>query len=263
MNLLQQLWRYRSYIRGGIGRDFSLRYKGSVLGASLVFLVPAFQISLYLLVFGNLLKGRLPGNASLHGYSIYLCTGILFWNFFTDVLQRSQTLFLDNANLLKKAAFPSSSLSMINLASASIHLGLALTILLLFLLSTSALPGWRGIGLLPVWLLMAALALSLGLCLAILQVFFRDIGALTTLGLQALFWATPIVYPASILPTWLVPWLLLNPLLAPVSAAQALLLSTDLPPLHTWGSTCLTTALAALLAVRLYRRHRADLLDHL
>lgn len=263
MKTLQELWRFRSYIRGSVGRDFNLRYKGSILGAALVFLVPAFQIAIYVLVFGNLLKGRLPGNPSIYGYSIYLCCGILLWNFFTELLQRSQNLYLENANLLKKAAFPSSALSVVNLVAATINLALALALLMVFLLFSSSLSGWQMMGLIPVWLALAVLALSVGLCIAILQVFFRDFAALTAIGLQALFWGTPIVYPIEILPPWLIPWLQLNPLLGPVSTAQALLLGTPLPPAQTWLSTAAVGALAALLAARLYRRHRADLLDTL
>lgn len=263
MNNLQELWRFRSYILGSVVRDFSLRYKGSLLGAALVFLVPAFQISLYVLVFGNLLKGRLPGNATVYGYSIYLCAGILFWNLFTELLQRSQNLYLENANLLKKTAFPSSALAVVNFASSSINLLLALAVLLLFLALTAALPSWQIIGLVPVWLTVAVLALAMGQCIAILQVFFRDFGALTAIGLQALFWGTPIVYPLGILPAWLQPWLQLNPLLAPISTAQALMLGIPLPPAQAWLSTAGVGALAALCAARLYRRHRSDLMDNL
>lgn len=260
---MKELWRFRSYIWGSVGRDFNLRYRGSVLGAALVFLLPAFQISLYVLVFGNLLKGRLPGNPTIYGYSIYLCGGILLWSFFTELLQRSQTLYLENANLLKKAAFPSSALSVANFFACSINLALALAVLLLFLILSASLPGWQLLGLIPVWLALALLALGVGLCIAVLQVFFRDFATLTAIGLQALFWGTPIVYPLEILPPWLIPWLQLNPLLAPVSTAQALLLDTALPAARAWTSTAVVGVLAALLATRLYRRHRADLLDNL
>jgi lipopolysaccharide transport system permease protein len=263
VNTFQELWRFRSYIFGSVGRDFNLRYKGSVLGAALVFLVPAFQISIYILVFGSLLKGRLPGNPTVYGYSIYLCSGILFWNLFAELLQRSQSIYLENANILKKAAFPSTALSVINFASSSINLLLALAILLVFLVLTSAFPGWYIIGIVPVWLAIALLAMGLGHCIAILQVFFRDFGALTAIGLQALFWGTPIVYPIEILPPWLTPWLQLNPLLGPVTTVQALMLGTALPPLQTWLSTAVVGVLAPLWAARLYRQHRADLMDNL
>ncbi|MDD2777150.1 MAG: ABC transporter permease [Gallionella sp.] len=260
---LQELWLFRSYILGSVNRDFSLRYKGSVLGVVLVFIVPAFQILLYVLVFGNLLKGRLPGNVTIYGYSIYLCCGFLFWNLFTEVLQRSQNLYLENANLLKKASFPSGALSVVNVTSSSINFMLAMSILITFLLVSDSLPGWEIIGLIPIWLVVTSLALSLGLCIAILQVFFRDFGALTAIALQVLFWGTPIVYPIQILPTWLIPWLQLNPLLAPVSAAQALMLGSALPAAEVWISTVVAFTLTTLFASRLYRQHKSDLMDNL
>ena len=263
MKTLRSLHHYKSYIYGSIGRDFHLRYQGSALGAALIFIVPAFQISLYVLVFGNLLKGRLPGNATFYGYSIYLCSGILFWNFFSELLQRTQGLYLENANLLKKVAFPPGALSVVNFAIHSINLALSLAMLLLFLALTGSLPGWQVVWLIPVWLALGVLALAIGQCIAILQVFFRDFGALTTLALQALFWGTPLVYPLSILPEWMLPWLQLNPLVAPVATAQALMLGTPVPHLQAWASTVIVGLGAMLLASRLYRHHQADLMDNL
>jgi lipopolysaccharide transport system permease protein len=234
-----------------------------VLGAALVFIVPAFQITIYVLVFGNLLKGRLPGNPSIYGYSIYLCTGILFWNYFMELLQRSQNLFLENANLLKKAAFPRSALSIINFFSTSINLGLALLVFLTFLIITDAFPGLAIFGLVASWFSLTAMALAFGLCIAILQVFFRDFGTLTAIALQSLFWGTPIVYPSEILPSWLLPWMNLNPMSAPIGTAQALLLNTQLPAQESWISTILSTLLAGLFALRLYRKYQSDLMDNL
>jgi lipopolysaccharide transport system permease protein len=260
---MKELLLFRSYITGSVSRDFNLRYRGSVLGAALVFLAPAFQIALYVLVFGNLLQGRLPGNASFYGYSVYLCAGILFWNLFFEIIQRSQNLYLENANLIKKAAFPLSALSVVNVVSCSINLGLSLLLFGLFLALSLAWPGWGLWGLVPVWLAVAAVAVALGQCLAILQVFFRDFTVLTPIALQTCFWATPIVYPPEILPAWFMQWLPFNPLYAPVATAQALALNTPVPALSSWLSTLVTLILALGLAHHLHRKLRPDLLDNL
>ncbi len=263
MNMLRSLWGFRSYVLGSVGREFRLRYLGSVLGASLVFLIPAFQIALYVTVFGNLLKGRLPGNPTVYGYSIYLCAGILFWAFFSELLQRTQTLYLDNANLIKKASFPRVSLVAVVFLSTSANLFLALGVLLVFLLLTGAFPGIAVLGLVPIWLTIAAVALVIGLNIAILQVFFKDFATLTSIAMQTLFWGTPIVYPVEILPDWIRPWLLINPLAGPVAAAQSLVLGSELPPPQTWISTVLVILLAGIMAWRLYQVHQSDLLDNL
>lgn len=260
---LQELWRFRNYIRGSVKRDFALRYQGSVLGATLVFLVPAFQIALYVLVFGNLLKGRLPDNPTIYGYSIYLCSGLLLWNFFGELLGRTQNVYLENANLLKKSAFPRAALSVINFLSSSINYFLATFLLLVFLFLSSSFPGPTLVGLIPVWIGTAILALSVGLCLALLQVFFRDFATLMPIVMQALFWSTPIVYPLQILPEWLQPWMSLNPLLAPVGTVQGLMLGASLPGWEAWISTACLVLLSGCMAYRLHLTHRIDLMDNL
>lgn len=207
------------------------------------------------------MKGRLPDNPTLYGYSIYLCAGMLAWNFFNELFIRSQNLYLEHANLLKKAAFPHSALSIINLIAASINWCLGLVLLLLFLLIDAAFPGGRLLWLIPVWLALTGLSLGMGLSIAILQVFFRDFSTLTTLLLQALFWSTPIVYTSSILPDWMGFWLDVNPLFAPVAMVQAIFLGSALPPLTAWGATLVAVVLSLLFAGNLLRRHKTELLD--
>jgi len=103
---MKDLIRFRSYIWGSVRREFSLRFRGSMFGAALVFVAPAIQIAIYALVFGSLLKGRLPGHAGPYAYPVYLCAGLLLWNLFAEIVQRSQNVYLDNANLIKKNQLP-------------------------------------------------------------------------------------------------------------------------------------------------------------
>lgn len=260
---LTELWRFRGYVASSVGREFKLRYKGSIFGIALVLLVPVFQISLYVLVFGHLMQSKLPGAGSLYGYSIYLCTGVIFWNFFSELLQKTQGLFIDNANLLKKSAFPRAILPAVNFFSSSLNLALALIVFFAFLVVSREIPGPSLLWLLLVWLQLALVALSCGLLIGMLQVFFRDFATLTGLGLQALFWTTPIVYPKAILPPFLLPWLDFNPLLAPINLAQAVMLGSDGPPLRAWLVSLFFVGTMSTLAWRFYKKNSSDLLDNL
>lgn len=263
MSFSADLFNFRGYVLSSVLRDFNLRYRGSLLGAAIVFIVPAFQIAIYAIVFGTLLKGKLPSNDTPYAYTIYLCTGIMFWNFFSELLQRSQGLFLDNANLLKKVSFPFSILPVINLISCAINFFLSFVFVALFSFVFSTLPAQNIILLLPVLIVLSFIALCVGVCLAILQVFFRDIGAITPIALQGLFWCTPIVYPVEVLPGWVGQWLVINPLFAPFVTAQSLMLGAALPDLKSWSSTFMFVLLVFLFAVRLYKKHRADLMDNI
>ncbi len=229
----------------------------------MVLFVPVFQISLYVLVFGHLMHSKLSGSATLYGYSIYLCAGIIFWNFFSELLQKTQVVFIDNANLLKKSAFPRVVLPAIGFFSAAMNLVLALAVFLVFLLFSREMPGWR-LFLLPlVWLQLSLIALCCGFLLGMLQVFFRDFSTLTSLGLQALFWTTPIVYPRTVLPPYLLPWIDLNPLLAPISLAQAIMQGSEWPTPRSWLVSLCFVVIVSGLAWYFYEKNRSDLLDHL
>ena len=96
------LWRYRGFVWGLVARDFRARYLGSMLGASWAIAQPLAQIIVYTLIFSQVMGARLPNVRDPLGYSLYLCAGILTWGYFVEVLQRSQTIFLEQANLLKK-----------------------------------------------------------------------------------------------------------------------------------------------------------------
>lgn len=260
---MKELIRFRSYIWGSVRREFNLRFRGSVLGASLVFITPAIQIAIYALVFGSLLKGRLPGNDSPYAYPIYLCAGLLLWNLFAEIVQRSQNVYLENANLIKKTRFPLSALAVVNGMSCAVTWGLSSALLVVFLLAFSLWPGawvWLSV---PVACCIVLLALALGRCLSLLQVFFRDFSVFTPLALQSLFWCSPIVYPVDVLPAFLQSWLALNPVYAPLATAQAVWLGTALPPVGLWTSTGVAIMLLGLLGQLMHRHLRADMLDQL
>ena len=260
---MKELIRFRSYIWGSVRREFNLRFRGSVLGASLVFITPAIQIAIYALVFGSLLKGRLPGNDSPYAYPIYLCAGLLLWNLFAEIVQRSQNVYLENANLIKKTRFPLSALAVVNGMSCAVTWGLSSALLVVFLLAFSLWPGvwvWLSV---PVAFCVVLLALALGRCLSLLQVFFRDFSVFTPLALQSLFWCSPLVYPVDVLPAFSHSWLALHPLYAPLATAQAVWLGTALPPVGLWTSTGVAIVLLGLLGQLMHRYLRADMLDQL
>src|SRR5881394_167035 len=100
------IWRYRNFVLGAVRREFELRYRGSMLGSLWNVLNPLAMIAVYTIIFSGLMQARLPGVDSTFAYSIYLCAGIFSWGLFTEIVSRGQTVFLDNANLIKKLSFP-------------------------------------------------------------------------------------------------------------------------------------------------------------
>jgi lipopolysaccharide transport system permease protein len=263
------LWLGRSLVRHWdllwqmVATDLRGRYVGSSLGVFWSVIHPLIMIVIYTLVFSRVIGARLPGNADAYGYGIYLCAALLPWSGFLEVVQRSTTIFVDNANLVRKVAFPKVVLYGFVLVSAAVNLALALGVFLvvLLLLGHSLQPT------LLLWLPFIALqllfALGVGMVLSVLHVFLRDTAQLVAVGLNVLFWLTPVIYVETILPEWIRRFELFNPLYLFSKTHHELVLDGTLPgPLRTFGLLALTFLMLAI-GTAVYRRFRADILDEL
>lgn len=261
--LFNSVWRYRGFISGSVKREFQTKYRNSMLGAAWTVLNPLAMILVYTLVFSQVMGNRLPGTGSPFSYSIYLCAGTLTWALFAEITGRSQTVFIENANLLKKLQFPRLCLPVIVVLNACVNFSIVFGLFTLFLVLSGSFPGWVYLALLPVLLIQILFAISLGIIVGVLNVFFRDVGQFFTILLQFWFWFTPIVYPVTALPAEVRGLLAWNPMAAVVNAYQTILLHGALPD---WTSLVPVTVLAVLccvLGLYLFRKHAGEMVDEL
>lgn len=260
---LKAVWNFRGFVLGSVRREYQLRYRGAMLGIAWTVLQPLAMILIYTVIFTQVMKAKLPGVEGTFSYSIHLCAGIITWGLFAEIIQRSQSVFLDNANLLKKLSFPRLTLPLIVVASALLNFSIIFGLFMLFLLVTGNLPGQSILAMIPLLAIHILFAVGLGVTLGVLNVFFRDAGQLSNVLLQFWFWATPIVYPASILPDWLQPWMNLNPMYQLMQGYQGIFIANQWPQ---WQNLALFAVLAiglALYALRLFRRHAGEIVDEL
>jgi lipopolysaccharide transport system permease protein len=260
---LKAVWNFRGFVAGSVRREYQLRYRGTMLGIAWTVLQPLAMILIYTVIFSQVMKAKLPGVEGSFSYSIYLCAGIITWGLFAEIIQRSQSVFLDNANLLKKLSFPRLTLPVIVVSTALLNFSIIFALFLLFLLITGNLPGSAILGMIPLLAVQVLFAVGLGITLGVLNVFFRDAGQLSGLLLQFWFWATPIVYPATILPEWLLPWMDLNPMYHLMQGYQNIFVASQWPD---WQNLALIAVLAvalALYAINLFRRHAGEIVDEL
>jgi lipopolysaccharide transport system permease protein len=224
------------------------------------------MILIYTLVFSHLMRSRLPGVDSAFGYSIFLCAGLLPWNFFTESLTRLQTVFVANANLMKKAMFPRICLPIIALGTAGFNFAVITALFLVFLVVSGSFPGPVLLAAVPALAVQVALSTGLGMLFATLNVFFRDVGQAMALILQFWFWLTPIVYPLGSLPEWAQSVLVWNPMAVLVSHYQSVVLYHRLPDPGAWLGLAGVGALALLslwLGLATYRRRVGEMVDEL
>jgi lipopolysaccharide transport system permease protein len=260
---LRALWAYRGFVLGMVARDFRGRYLGSALGASWAVLNPLAQILIYTVVFSQVMRARLPNMSDTLAYSLYLCAGVLTWNYFVEVLLRSQAVFLEQANMLKKVSFPRVTLPSYVFLSASVNFAIIWGVFLAFLLVSGRWPGWVLVALLPLLLIQQVFAVGLGLVLGVTNVFFRDVAQAVGVGLQFWFWLTPIVYPLSAVPEVVRRLMAWNPLYPLIASYQRIIVEHEWPVWsHLW-LVCGVAVVVAALSETMFRHLSGPMVDEL
>ena len=265
--MLEALWVFRKFVFGMVGREFRGRYLGSLLGGLWAILTPLATILIYLVVFSAIMRGKLPSAANAQGdslsYGLFLCTGILVWGFFAEVVGRCQTVFVESANLLKKMSFPRITLPVIVLLSALLNFLLVAAIFIVLLFVVGRFPGAAMLAFVPLLAVQQGFAIGLGILLGTLHVFFRDVGQFWTVLVNLWFWTTPIVYPIAILPEkaqQVVAW---NPLTPLFLSYQEIVLNNTWP---NWGDLRFPLIVAVaflLLGLLVFRRLSGEMVDEL
>jgi lipopolysaccharide transport system permease protein len=260
---IDSIWRYRGFISGSIKREFQTKYRNSLLGATWTLLNPLAMIIVYTVIFSEVMGNRLGGVDSKFAYSIYLCAGALTWGLFAEITGRSQTVFIEHANLIKKLQFPRLCLPIIVVCNACINFAIVFGLFTVFLVISGSFPGWVFLAIFPVLLVQILFSIGLGMILGVLNVFFRDVGQFFGILLQFWFWFTPVVYPVKTLPPAARDLLVFNPMVPIVTSYQNILLYGRAPD---WMALLPVTVLAlavCLLGMKLFRKRAGEMVDEL
>lgn len=263
LSILKALWAYRGFILGNVKREFQAKYRNSLLGAAWTIINPLAMIIVYTVIFSQVMKARLHGVEGDFAYSIYLCAGMLTWGLFAEIVGRGQSVFLDNANLLKKISFPRLCLPVVVIANAVLNFVIIFGLFTLFLLLSGNFPGLPFIAIFPLLALLILFAIGLGIILGVLNVFFRDVGQFFGIFITFWFWLTPIVYPISALSEELRGMMNWNPMAPLVGAFQDVLVIGKWP---LWEGLWQIAALSIFLCVigmRLFRKRAGEMVDEL
>jgi len=207
---LRDLWHYRELAFFLAWRDIQVRYKQTVLGVAWVVLQPLLTTFVFTIIFGNL--ARMPSDNL--PYAVFAMAALVPWNFFAGAFARGGTSLVSSASLISKVYFPRLVIPIASVLGGLVDLAIALVVLAALTLFYGVRPGPALLAL-PFFLLLAlAAALGVSLWLSALNVQYRDVGYLIPFVSQIWFYATPIVYPLSLIPEkWRV-WMGLNPMAA-------------------------------------------------
>jgi lipopolysaccharide transport system permease protein len=262
-SMFRSLWQYRHFVLSSIKNELISRFARSKLGGLWVIINPLSQVLIYALILSNVLAAKLPGIESQYAYAIYLMAGLLAWTLFSEIISRCLNLFIEQGNLMKKMSFPRITLPVIVIGSSLLNsILLFISILGIFILLGHQFS-MAMIWLIPLTLAVVLLSMGVGLILGVMNVFLRDIGQAIPIVLQMLFWFTPIVYPATIIPEAYRHWLNLNPLYPLVDAYHQILVYGNNP---RWEGVLIIAVIGFLLtavSLFMFRRASAEMVDSL
>jgi len=209
----KEVWHYRDLLLMLVKRDYVTFYKQTILGPIWFFIQPLMTTVVYLVLFGQIAKLSTDGAPQI---AFYLA-GITIWNYFSEALTKTSTVFKDNANLFGKVYFPRLIMPLAIVCSGlmkfAIQFGLFIAVVLYFTFINPKIHPNLWVLITPfLVLLMATFALGLGMVFSSLTTKYKDLVFLLTFGIQLFMYATPVVYPTSAMPTKFA-WLLhINPL---------------------------------------------------
>ena len=200
--------RNRAILREMVSTDFKVRYQGSALGYMWSLLKPLFLFAILYVVFTYII----PLGKDIEHYPVYLLTGIVLWNFFTETTMIGASSVVARGDLIRKISIPRYLVVIASSLSALINLGLSLVVVVIFALLNGIIPSLSWLLLIPLLIELFVFALGVSFLLATLFVRFRDITYIWEIFLQAGFYATPIIYPLTKVPQALHKWFFLNPM---------------------------------------------------
>jgi lipopolysaccharide transport system permease protein len=258
----KDLWHYRDLLALFVKRDFVSFYKQTVLGPLWFFIQPIFTTIVFTFVFGNLAGMSTDG---LPQYLFYL-SGITAWNYFSDCLTKTSTVFRDNASIFGKVYFPRLimplSIVVSNLVRFGVQLLLFIIMMLYFAYQGANFHITYAIFFFPILiLLMAFLGLGTGLIITAVTTKYKDLTFLVTFGVQLLMYGTTVIYPLSAAPIAYKKYIELNPMTGIIEAFRYAFLGKGEFTIWSIGYSTLFTIVVLFLGIIIFNKTEKNFVD--
>ena len=246
---LGDLWRYRDLLWFLSLRDVQVRYKQTLLGAAWAILRPLVSMVIFTLLIGKVL------GVSKMDDPVFVFAGVVPWTFFAAVVTAASGSLVSNAALVQKVYFPRLIIPVSSTGAPLVDYAMALVVMVGLMLCMGVGFSAQFLLIVPLLLTTVIAALGIGVGLAALSVFYRDVRHVVPFLVQMMFFLTPVLYPQTIIPEqWR--WVyLLNPMAGPIEGFRAAVLGT---PVDYLGWACSTAVATLMLAIGLVGFGRAE-----
>jgi lipopolysaccharide transport system permease protein len=260
---LNDVWKFRDLIFMFIKRDFISQYKQTILGPIWFIIQPLITTLTYMIVFGSIANLSTDGQPGI----LFYMSGVLFWNYFSTSFLRTSETFSANAGMFGKVYFPRLTVPIASVLSSFISFFIQLVLLVIILMIYMANgydPQWSvTVLLLPLLMvLMAAQALGFGIIISSMTTKYRDLKYLVTFGVQLLMYATPVVYPLSVVTDSRLLFLLkLNPMTPLIETFRYALLGSGTFSWEAIAYSTLASCIVLLCGIVLFNKVEKTFMD--
>lgn len=248
---LRELWHYRGLFYFLVWRDIKARYAQTVLGPGWAVLRPILTMVVFTVIFGNLVDVPSDGVP----YAIFSLSGLVAWNYFSTSFTGASGSLVVNKNLISKVYFPRLVVPFAPVIAGLVDLAIAFVILLAMMAFFGMVPTIASIFVIPLLIaVMVMTASGIGCWLTALNIQYRDVQHLTPFALQVWMYASPIVYPMSLVPEAYLPLYILNPMVGVVEGFRSVLLGTIAIPWVAIGVSVVVGGVLFVTGVMYFRR---------
>jgi ABC-type polysaccharide/polyol phosphate export permease len=239
--------------------DFKLRYHGSILGYIWALLKPLIRFAILFVVFTTLFGGR-----GGEYYALELFTGLMLFNYFTEGTNQGMKSLLSKGQMVSKIDIPMWVIIVASTLTATMAFLVNSFILAIFFGAKLFLPSIGGIAMFFLAVVfLYIIILSFSLITAPIFVKFRDLGMGWEVFLQALFYASPILYPLSMMPEWVHQYILLSPVAFVIHFTKQALLENHFATATQYAIFIGALAIVFLIGLVVYRKNAKFIPEHI
>lgn len=257
MKLVKDLYNYRELLKTNITKDVGGKYKHSFLGVLWSFINPLLQIAVYALVFQVILK------SNIENYAVYLCCGLIPWQYFSSVVLRGAAVVIDNGNIIKKVYFPRQILPISVVSSEGINFLISTIIIIIFVLIGGRPITWNLLWYFLIVAIQYIVSLGVAFIVSSVTVYFRDLLHILGIMIQLLFYATPIVYSVKQVPQSFAWVMKINPMSYLIEAYRNIFYYGQMPDFKGLGIALLIGISLCIIGYFLFNKLQKNFAEEL
>lgn len=247
---MKELLAYKELLINLTLRQIKVKYKQTVLGIFWSLLKPLSLMIVYTIIFSKLIK--IPSDGI--PYPIFVYSALLPWTFFSSSLSMAIPSLESNKSLITKIYFPREIFPISSMLAAFLDFCIASIVFIILMVVFRVSLSFNVFFLLPILLIQIIFALGLSLFFSAINVYYRDIKYALPLFIQLLMYACPIIYPISIIPEWIKPFYMLNPMASVIDGYRRVLIQAEPPNFIYLGIAFIVSASILYFSYKYFKK---------